>query len=94
MKISIAVAALILIGGCVWLIRETYTSRKKLQGYEQALKAPRPEPLLTLTNAPILAMGNAILVRIADAEWTVLTNAYPTNVRTDTLTFFKDPAKK
>ena len=94
MKISLIVAALILIGGCAWLGREAYLSRKKVQAYEQALKAPRPEPLLVLTNQPILSMGNALVLRVTDSEWRVLTNAYPTNVRTDTLTFFKDPSAK
>ncbi len=75
---------ILLVASILW------KSQSKIQELERALKAPPQDVLLTLTNHTILNIGNAIVFRVSDDEWSVLTNAYPTNVRTKTLTFYKD----
>lgn len=48
-----------------------------------------PERLFSITNRPWLKMEGAMIIRVTDSEWALLTNAFPKNLQTNTITFFK-----
>ena len=52
--------------------------------------------VLQLTNQTFLALGNAIVAKVDEAYWDVLTNAFPTNLVTRDLFFWtgKTPGKR
>ena len=81
------------VAGAAVLGRIAWVDHKKVKAYEAALKAPPREMLLTLTNREILNLGGAFVLKVSDDEWRVLTNEFKTNIRTDTLTFYKEPRK-
>lgn len=89
MKLRIIVGTVIALTAFSYPAYHAWQEHKLLAQYKAALAAPKREPLLTLTNAVFLVIDNAVLLRINDAEWSALTNGYPTNIRNDSLTFYK-----
>jgi hypothetical protein len=51
-------------------------------------KAPALNPALKLYQKNVLVIGDAVVVRVSDAEWAALLRAFPTNVRTTDLNFY------
>lgn len=94
MKKTIIITLSITLAGSAGYFFKKWQDTKKLAAkYEQILSAPPREPLLTVTNATFLNMGNAIVVKLSDSEWATITNAYPTNIQTQSLTFYKNQSK-
>lgn len=81
----ITVLSLGLFGLCGY----TYSNHKKLKAFERAAALPPRVPLLTVTNCMFIAFNGATILRVNDSDWSALTNAYPTNIHTDTVTFYK-----
>jgi len=47
------------------------------------------EVILQMTNQTFLVLGNSVVVKVSDAHWDVLTNAYPQYIITKDLVFWK-----
>jgi len=49
-----------------------------------------PKPFLVISNRPWINFGNnSVIIRVTDPEWTVLTNAYRTNLSTEPIQFVR-----
>jgi hypothetical protein len=51
-------------------------------------KSEALNPVLELYQKNVIVIGDAVVVRVSDAEWAALLRAFPTNVRTTDLNFY------
>ncbi|MDA1277390.1 MAG: hypothetical protein O2960_25580 [Verrucomicrobia bacterium] len=83
--------AVALVCGLVVLITAilTKTPRGSKPVQLPELNQDNTEAILQLTNQTFLVLGQSVVVKVSDAHWDVITNAYPEHLITKDLVFWK-----